>query len=420
VTDCRRRADCRLCGSDDLGIALSLTPTPPANAFVPPDRRVVLQSSFPLDVFFCRGCGHIQLLDVVDPEILFRNYVYVSGTSPVFVDHFRRYADDCVTRANIRADDLVVEIGSNDGTLLGFFKQAGACVLGIDPARDIAAAATSAGIETWNDFFSPTLAQRIRDERGPATLIAANNVLAHIDDLASVIDGVALLLDEKGMLAFEVSYFLDVFAKTLFDTIYHEHLDYHTVGPLVPFFAARGLRLFRAERVDTHGGSVRCFVGRANGPHSDDGSVATLIASERAAGLHREQTLRGLAARIDTARDALSGHLRNRKKQGATIVGYGAPAKATTLMHHFGLGPETLDYIIDDNPLKQGLLSPGLHIPVVGSGALYEQPPDDVVILAWNFAEPIMRNHRAFAEAGGRFIVPLPQLELYDKDTLPA
>ncbi len=420
MTGCRRRADCRLCGSTDLGLVLSLTPTPPANAFVAADRSGHAQAAFPLDVFFCRGCGHVQLRDVVDPDELFRDYVYVSGTSPVFVEHFGRFAADCIARIGIGFGDKVVEIGSNDGTLLRFFQEAGAEVLGIDPAREIANAASAAGIETLNEFFSPELAARIRDSRGRAKLIAANNVLAHIDDLAAVIDGVAMLLDDDGALVFEVSYLLDVFEDTLFDTIYHEHLDYHAVEPLAGFMAQHGMRLFRAERVDTHGGSIRCFAGLSDGPHSDDGTVAALIAAEHAAGLHQETALLGFAAQVDAARAALANHLRERKEAGATIAGYGAPAKATTLMHHFGLGSEVIDFIIDDNPLKQGLLSPGLHIPVVASDALYDRRPDDVVVLAWNFAGPIMRNHRAFAEQGGRFIVPLPELGLYDKDTLPA
>lgn len=420
MTDCRRRDDCRLCGGRDLSLVLSLTPTPPANAFVPAARLAEHQRAYPLDVFFCRGCAHVQLLDVVDPEVLFRDYVYVSGTSPVFVEHFRRYAADCIARLGLRPGDLVVEIGSNDGTLLKAFRDAGMRVLGIDPARSIAAAATRDGVETWPEFFDPALARRIRETHGPARLVAANNVLAHVDGLGEVVDGVAELLADDGALAFEVSYLLDVYEQTLFDTIYHEHLDYHSVKPLRDFLPRHGLRMFGAERVDTHGGSVRCFAGPAAGPYVTDGSVAALIGEEEVAGLHAEATFHGYAAQIDRARDALAGHLRKRKQQGASIAGYGAPAKATTLMHHFGLGPDTVEFIVDDSPLKQGLYTPGLHVPVVGPDALYGRKPDEVVVLAWNFAAPIMRKHRRYAHEGGTFVVPLPRLSIHDKETIPS
>ncbi|MEK7244962.1 MAG: methyltransferase domain-containing protein, partial [Pseudomonadota bacterium] len=228
---CRRRADCRLCGARRLTRVLALTPTPPANAFVPASARGVPQVCFPLDVFFCEDCGHVQLLDVVNPRVLFENYVYVSGTSPVFVRHFEDYARTVVERFRPAAGSLALDIGSNDGTLLGFFRKAGLNVLGIDPARAIAAEATKRGIETWAEFFGPALAARIRTERGPAAVITANNVFAHADDLAGIADGVRDLLGPDGVFVFEVSYLVDVYENTLFDTIYHEHLAYHSVAP---------------------------------------------------------------------------------------------------------------------------------------------------------------------------------------------
>ena len=236
-------------------------------------------------------------------------------------------------------------------------------------------------------------------------------MFAHIDDLAGTAEAVHTLLAPDGVFVFEVSYFLDVYESTLFDTIYHEHLDYHTVGPLPQFFAAHGLDLFAAERIDTHGGSLRGFVQQAGGGRTHDG-VDALIAAEVAIGLDREETLRGYSARIEALGQELRTLLATLHAQGKRIAGYGAPAKATTLMHHFGIGGEQIEFIVDDNPLKQGLYSPGLHVPVLPSASIAERAPDYLVLLAWNFAEPIMRKCADFSQRGGRFIVPLPEVRV--------
>ena len=408
----RRREDCRLCGSRRLTLVFALTATPPANAFVPASAKAARQACFPLDVFFCEDCGHVQLRDVVDPRVLFENYVYVSGTSPVFVRHFEDYARAVLDRFRAPPGGLVVDIGSNDGTLLGFFQRRGMKVLGVDPARDIAASATARGIETWPDFFAPELAARIRAERGPAAVVAANNVFAHADDLAGVADGVRALLAPDGVFVFEVSYLVDVFEKTLFDTVYHEHLAYHSVAPLARFFAARGMDLFAAERVDSHGGSLRGYAQLKGGPHAADGSVAALIALEKTLGLDKSSTLADFGRKIDTLRTSLRALLLDLKSRGKRIAGFGAPAKATTPMYHFGLGTDLIEFIADDSPLKQGLFTPGLHVPVLGADAIYQKRPDYLLILAWNFARPIMAKHARFAAEGGRFIVPLPTVEV--------
>ena len=410
---CRRRDRCRLCDGDALTPVLSLAPTPPANAFVAADALDAPQPVFPLEVFFCESCAHVQLLDVVDPRLLFEGYVYVSGTSPSFVRHFEDYAADVRARFVPPPASLVVDIGSNDGTLLGFFRDAGFRVLGIDPARDIAAAASAKGIETIAAFFTPDLARRIRADHGAAAVVTANNVFAHVDDLAAMAEGIRHLLADDGVFVFEVSYLVDVYEDTLFDTIYHEHLAYHAVKPLARFFPACGLDLIDTRRVAAHGGSLRGVVQRLGGPRPHDPSVAELIALEESLGLDRADTLRGFGARIDTLKARLADTLATRKAEGRRIAGFGAPAKATTLLYHFGIGPDVIDFIVDDSPLKQGLFTPGMHIPVLPATALYERRPDDVIVLAWNFARSIMDNHAAFRQDGGHFIVPLPRLEIH-------
>ncbi|MBI2235917.1 MAG: class I SAM-dependent methyltransferase [Magnetospirillum sp.] len=411
-TVCRRRNDCRLCGGRRLTPVLSLAATPPANAFVPAELTGVDQERFPLDVAFCEDCGHVQLMDVVDPRILFEHYVYVSGTSPLFVKHFDDYAGWMVERFGVGANGLAVDIGSNDGTLLQAFQRRGLCVQGIDPAKEIAEAASQAGIPTINGFFGPDLAARIRAEQGPAAVITANNVFAHIDDLASVMEGVRALLAEDGVLAFEVSYLVDVFQNTLFDTIYHEHLDYHSVGPLIPFLAAHGLELIEAIRVPSHGGSIRIVAQPTGGRHAAGRSVAAALAEERRLGLDQAATLKAFGAQIAAVGAELKGVLTAMKAAGKRIAGFGAPAKATTLMYHFGIGPDLVDFIVDDSPLKQGLYSPGMHIPVVPSSAIAGKKPDALVVLAWNFAPSIIEKNAAFRAAGGKFIIPLPRVEV--------
>jgi SAM-dependent methyltransferase len=407
------RDDCRLCAGSDLTLVLSLAPTPPANAFVTETDLSREQPVYPLDLYFCESCGHLQLLHVVDPRELFSNYVYVSGTSASFVRHFEEYAGHCAARFGLPAGGLVVDIGSNDGTLLRPFKAKGFKVLGVDPAEKIAAEATAGGIETICDFFTPALAAKVTAEHGPASLVTANNVFAHSDDLIGFTEGAKALLAPDGVFVFEVSYALDVFENTLFDTIYHEHVAYHTVAPLKRHFERHGMTLFAVEHMASHGGSIRCMAGLADGPHAPDGSVAEAVDNERRLALDKSATWIDFAAKITDLGRQLTALLSKIKSEGKTVAGFGAPAKATTLMYQFGIGPEVVDFIVDDSPLKQGLFTPGLHIPVVPSAQIYDKNPDYLIVLAWNFAEPIMETHKQYKAQGGQFIVPLPNLGVY-------
>lgn len=389
-----------------------LAPTPPANDFRTADRLGETQVKYPLELRLCGECFHLQLGHIVDPKLLFSNYVYVSGTSPSFVKHFHRYADAVWGLADGQQGDLVVDIGSNDGTLLKAFSVLGARISGVDPAKRIAAAATAEGVPTRAAFFSMETAQDILDDEGRAKIITANNVCAHIDDLKAVIMAVRHLLAPDGLFAFEVSYLRDVLEQTLFDTIYHEHLDYHAIAPLVGFFERCGLRLIHAERIPSHGGSVRLYAAHADSGRHPTQALQALIAAERATGLLKESTYREFFNHIACAGAALLTEIRTARERGRRIAGYGAPAKATTLLHQFGLSGDDLAYIVDDSPWKQGLFSPGLNIPIVGAEYLEEEPVDDLLLLAWNFAEPIIANNRTFLTAGKRFIVPLPELNV--------
>lgn len=403
------RKDCRLCGGSPLDQVLELTPTPPANEFLKSPSDSICQSRFPLGLWRCPSCEHVQLPMIVDPQRLFRNYVYVSGTSPVFVQHFREYADEVISEFKMSPGHLVVDVGSNDGTLLRFFKDAGMRVFGIDPARDIAKRATDSGIETLPAFLTDSSSEYVVRTHGRASVVTANNVFAHADDLRSVAMNVKRMLHPFGVFVFEVQYLMDMCDKTLFDMVYHEHLSYHHVTPLIPFFESIGMRLLGVKRIPTHGGSIRCYVDLCGRPVCP--SVAACVKDEAASGFSSRESnpVIGMGDHIAMLRDELISRLKSIKAEGKRIAAYGAPAKATTLTHHFGIGRDVVEYVVDDNPLKHGTCLPGNGIPVVPSSRLDEDPPDFLLVLAWNFADSIVNKCSSFKERGGRFIIPLPE-----------
>ena len=389
---------------------MSLTPTPPGNDFLAQKELGRDEPVYPLDLYFCEACHHVQLGHVVDPKILYqKNYSYVSATSAHFVNHLKSYAAEMVDRYALKPGDLVADIGSNDGTALSFFKEQGMRVIGVDPATDIAGRATENGIETVADFFGYDLAGALRKKYGAAKYITSHNACAHIDNLFDVVKGVEHWLAEDGVFVLEVGYLVDVYSNTWFDTIYHEHVDYHTVAPFEKLFARVGMKLISVDRISPQGGSIRVMAQKQEGVIERDSSVDELIALEHELGLDRADTLHKFDCKIGEVRDKLQKLIVSLKGDGKTIAGFGAPTKATTLMAHFGLDENVLDFIVDDNPLKQGLFTPITHIPVLSANALYERRPDYVLILAWNFAEPIMKMHQKYSGEVGKFILPMPE-----------
>ena len=407
------RDSCRLCGGRDYHLILRLAPTPIADAYVPALEGPRKQESHQLDLYLCATCGHAQLLDVIDPAVLYRDYIYVTTSSMGLSDHFKGYARHVVEKLKSAPRTLVVDIGSNDGTLLGHFQVLGLRGLGVEPAHEIARAATQSGVETQPEFFTPRLAASLRASHGPAGLITMNNLFANIDDLQGTVAGVRDLLAPDGVFVFETFYFLDYLQNLVFDFMYHEHLSYFTVRPLQRFFASLGLELFDLERVSTKGGSLRCFVQHMGGPRVATPVVAERAAEEEALDLqnpHSElfQTFR---ARIETQRSRVMAELARLRAEGKRIAGYGASATTTTLIYHFGI-TDQIDYLIDDNPAKQNTLSPGCHLPVHDSTAVTALKPDVILILAWRYSDAIMAQQQAFRERGGRFLIPLPECRL--------
>ena len=405
-----RRESCRLCDGQKLILVMPILPSPIADAFVGPDKKDQVQPLIPLDLYQCQDCGHAQNLDIVNPDLLFRDYIFRTSNSAGLVKHFGQYADEVARDFNLSANSLVLEIGSNDGTLLQFFKDKNMRVQGIDPALNIAKLASEDGIPTVPDFFTAELAEKIFQDQGPAKLVLANNVFAHADQLEDVTQGIATILDRDGVFVFEVSYLLDIIDNFVFDTVYHEHLSYHSVDPFSRFFSKHGLHLFNIQRNQSKGGSFRGFVQRAGGPHSEERIIREMIEEETRRGLHQPKIFQEYENRILAYKSTLLEYLGEARKEGKSVVGYGASTTVTTLMYHYELF-DKLDYLIDDNTVKHGLYSPGCHLEVKPSSVLYEEKPDVVVVLAWQYANPIVSKHQRYTKNGGKFVIPLPQFK---------
>ncbi|HLZ01407.1 MAG TPA: class I SAM-dependent methyltransferase [Bradyrhizobium sp.] len=410
------KSACRLCGSRALELVLPIRPSPIGDAFVTADRLQEKQELFPLDCYLCGDCGHLQNLDVVDPEILFRDYTYRTSVSLGLVEHFKNYARSVVSGLAIPKGSLVVEIGSNDGSLLKAFQAEGMRVQGIDPARDIAKAATDQGVSTRPDFFTSAIAAQIVADSGHARLFCANNVFAHIDNLSDVASGIRSLLAPDGVFVFEVSYIVDMIDNMVFDTIYHEHVSHHALLPLEAFLNRHGLTLFDVMRTGTKGGSIRGFAQLlSTGKRMRSPQLSALMEEEARRRITGPEIYRGWFGAIEHRKDAVLAYLDAARGAGKTVAGYGASTTTTTLLYHFELASR-LAFIADDNPLKQGRFSPAAHIPVLPSGELTVRKPDIVVILAWIYAEPIIARNAAFIDGGGTFVVPLPVPKAIDRN----
>ena len=378
-----------------------------ANAFLGKESEFATEKQFPLDLYLCETCGLVQLLDIIDPETLFRNYVYVTGTSTTMAAHNKAYAATVTERLGLGKDDLVVEVASNDGSLLRYFDSHGVRTLGIEPARNIARIAREAGIATVEEFFTSTLARELRDAYGSARAIIANNVLAHVDDTRDFLFGARTLLAQDGLLVVEVPWLGKLVANLEYDTVYHEHLCYFSLTALSQIYSAAGLSVVEVEHVSVHGGSLRVYASPAP-RESGTASVANLLAEEAAAGLRNPSRLERFARDVSRQRSELRALLESLISDGKTIAGYGAPAKGNTLLQYCNITSTMLPYTVDRNSLKVGCFTPGTHIPVLPVDTLAVRRPDYLLILAWNFADEIMGQQAEYRAAGGRFIVPLP------------
>lgn len=405
--DFTRNKRCRVCKNKRLYEFLKLGPIPPANSFLKQEQLALEEPFYPLDIYFCPECGLVQLRDVVSPEILFKDYVYLTGMSQTMKQHFYLLVVEVVNNFNLSKDDLVIDIGSNDGTLLKGFKQLGIKTLGIEPAANVALVAEREGIETVNDFFCVEVAKNIIERKGHAKVITGTNVFAHINDLDGILQAVDNLLTSDGIFVIEVPYLVDLLSKTEFDTMYHEHLSYFSLRPLVILFKRFNMELFDVKRIPVHGGSIRCYVRRS--PSTIKNSVYQLLALEEDLKLNSFNTYLEFGARVRNIKLQLISFLKRLKRKGYTIIGYGAAAKGNTLLNYCKIGTDILDYIIDNTPFKQGLYTPGMHIPVVPPDRILKDVPDYVLLLAWNYLDEILEKEQKYRELDGKFIVPIPE-----------
>ncbi len=401
--------NCHICGSSEVKPFLSLGETALANSYLTEEMLAVPEKKFPLEVAFCGNCKLVQLTCVVPPELLFKHYLYVTSTSNTFRVHFTKYAEDVAREFSLGKGSLVVDIGSNDGLLLKGFQKSGVSVVGVEPADNLAELANKDGVETINDYFNDEVVDSLISSKGKADVVTANNVFAHTTTIHEIARNVKRLLKDEGVFVIEAAYFVNMLRDMTFDGIYHEHLFHYSLTPLDYFFRMEGMRIFRVQVVSSHGGSLRVFVKKAESNRAIDASVAEMLENEKKLGIHDFKTYEEFAGRVYINRDKLVKLVRSLKSQGKSIAGYGAPAKATTLLSFCSLGSDVIDYIVDDSPLKQNLYLPGMHIPIVSSEMLDRKQPDYLIILAWNFAEEIMKKTRNYAEKGVKFIVPVPE-----------
>lgn len=411
-----RRTTCRVCENSDIQCVLKAVPTPVGDSYVPEEKLKEPQQAYPLDLFLCRQCSAVQLLDVIDPKILYGNYIYKTSISLGLARHFERYAEDVLQYANLAASNLVIDIGSNDGTLLQAFKKKGMDVLGIDPAPEAAKNARNSGIKTIQAYFNLGVAKKVKKEHGPSHIVTANNILANIDDLGGFIKGIKELLVPKGIFVFETGYLVDLIKGRLIDVIYHEHLTYFTAQSLQKLFVRHEMELIEAQHISSKGGSLRCFAQKQGGPYQKSANIKELIDLEAKLAVDQLETYQQIESEINATKKEMLTYLRNLKKEGKSVAGYGASVGVTTLLYLFGLD-EVLDFIVDDNPDRHNLFSPGHHIPVYPSSELYQRKPDCVVILAWRYKDPIMNKHAGYLEQGGEFIIPLPGFKIVNRNT---
>jgi hypothetical protein len=402
---------CIVCGATGVEEFLDLGATGLANKFRTAAELATPEPKYPLRVGFCERCGHVQLMESVPPSAMFDDYLYVSAASDTLRNHLFELSDVVVERFSLDGDDLVIDIGANDGTLLTGFERHGVRTLGVDPARNLAALAGASEIDRHVGFFNSESATEIRDRWGKASVITATNTFPHIPNLDDFMTGITETLAPGGAFVLEAHYLVDMLDQAAFDTIYHEHVSYWALRPMLELFRRHGLEATNAERLPIHHGQLRVTAQRS-GEGTVQPAVAGILAREEARELDRLSTFEQFADTTRRIKVDLGRTMSELRADGRRVAGYGAPAKGNTLISYLELGPDTVEYIADRSPLKQGLYTPNARIPVVPPERLLEDQPDYVLLLAWNFADEILEQQAEYRRRGGRFIIPIPEVEV--------
>lgn len=414
-----RRRPCRFCRAHLEETFVDLGMSPLSNAYLKAADLSEMEPFYPLHAYVCSTCFLVQLEEKSSPQEIFSDYAYFSSFSESWLEHSRRYAQMAVERFNLDRDSMVIEIGSNDGYLLRYFMEAGIPVLGIDPASNVARTAREKGLETLDSFFNSQLAGRLAEEGKKADLLIGNNVLAHIPDLNDLITAFKKLLHPAGVISLEFPHLLSLIEQKQFDTIYHEHYSYFSLTTAERIFAARGLRVFDAELLETHGGSLRIYACHEDARSVEQGGsgksegLEALLLKEQQRGLKDIETYRAFGEQVKMVKREILKFVIGAKEQGKSIAAYGAPAKGNTLLNYCGIGPDFIDYTVDRSPHKQGRYLPGSHIPIFDPEMVEGTRPDYLIILPWNLKSEIMEQMELIRAWDGQFVVLIPEVKVF-------
>ena len=403
---------CQGCHAPLTRTLVDLGMQPLANSYIPPDREAAVEPIFPLHARVCDACWLVQVDAVAPPEDIFVDYAYFSSFSASWLAHCQRYAEAMAARFALGPQSRVVEIASNDGYMLQYFVGMGVPVLGVEPAANVAKTAIARGVPTEVAFFGAATAERLAAEGWSADLLAAKNVLAHVPDINDFVAGVQTLLKPEGVFTVEFPHLLNLIAGVQFDTIYHEHFTYLSLLAVRTIAERHGLRVFDVEKQPTHGGSLRVFMARAESGHRATRAVQAVLDEEVAAGLDRAEGYAGFDERVRRVRDGLLAFLSEARREGKTVLAYGAAAKGNTLLNYCGVTAADIGFVVDLNPAKQGRLLPGSRIPVRPVEELIAARPDHVLILPWNIRDEVVRQLPEIAAAGGNFVVAVPKIRV--------
>lgn len=398
---------CRSCGSSTLLPVIDLGEQPLANSYPAADAAEV-ETSYPLSIACCGECSLVQLTGTVDPQVMFQDYPYFSSFSDTMVSAMQQLSERLINQFSLREDDLVVEVGSNDGYLLSHYQQLGVQVLGVEPAANVAQAALNLGVPTVVEYFSAELGSQLAAEGRTASVFHANNVMAHVPDINNFVEGIAAVLRPTGTAVIETPYLGQFISDCEFDTIYHEHVFYYSLTAIDALVRRHGLQVVDVERLAIHGGSLRVFIQHKHVSESDL-NVRLMLDQEKREGVATPAYYESFARRVQAIKTGTRAILEQEKAKGSRIAAYGAAAKGTVLLNHFGIDRSLVDYVVDRSPHKQGRRMPGVKIPIREPNVLLDEQPDMVLMLAWNFADEILDQQTAYREAGGRFLVPIPE-----------
>ena len=403
---------CRFCATPLKTTFVDLGMSPLCESFVPASALNHMEPFYPLRAFLCETCFLVQLDEYVTPDNIFTEYAYFSSYSDSWVEHARRYVNQITDRLQLGASSRVVEIASNDGYLLQHFVKGGVPVLGIEPAANVAKVAIAKGVATVVRFFGVQTATDLARETGHADLIVGNNVLAHVPDINDFVGGLQVLLKPSGTITMEFPHLVRLMEQNQFDTIYHEHFSYLSLLSAQTIFKAHGLRVYDVDEIPTHGGSLRIYACHQDAPMPVSGGVTALAAREEQFGLNRVDTYTRFTRQVEETKRKLLSFLIEARSQGLTVAGYGAPGKGNTLLNYCGIRTDFVDYVVDRNPYKHGRYLPGTHIPIYAPERIRDTKPDFVLILPWNLKDEIVEQLAYIREWGGRFVVPIPSVEV--------